>query len=120
MKSEFAKKSPPELVESFDAAVASHPELTRRWMFGFPCTFLNGNMCTGLFQDRWFARLSDDDRAELASAGGRGFEPMPGRPMKEYAELPQSVLDDPGELHRWLDASIAYTGSLPPKQPKPQ
>ena len=38
------KKSPPELVATFDAAIAGKPGVERRQMFGYPCAFLNGNM----------------------------------------------------------------------------
>jgi len=45
------KKSPPELVERFAAALPAHPDLVRKPMFGYPAAFVHGNMVCGLFQD---------------------------------------------------------------------
>ena len=78
-------------------------------MFGYPAIFVGGNMCAGLFQDRMFARLPAPD-AEALPGGVQPFEPMPGRPMKGYALIPDEVLADEdrldgdagegGEIHR--------------------
>ena len=60
-------------------------------MFGYPCAFVNGNMFAGLFQDRIFVRLSPDDRSGLdRTHGAIDFEPMPRRPMKAYAVVPDA------------------------------
>ena len=82
-------KSPPELVERFDAVAGRHPEAKRKPMFGYPALFVGGNYATGLFRDRWVVRLSEADHAEaLALPGVEGFSPMPGRAMKGWAALP--------------------------------
>lgn len=109
-------KSPPELVERFATVTARHPELVPRPMFGYPCTFVNGNMATGLFSDGWFARLSPGDLATAhALPGGGPFAPMPGRAMKGYALLPPEVVADDAALDWWLERCIAFMGTLPPK-----
>ena len=109
-------KSPPELVARFEATMSTVPGTSVRKMFGYPAAFAaNGHMFTGLHQDRWVVRLPDDARAELAAAGGTPFEPMPGRPMRDYLILPQPILDDAAQLQAWLDRSLAYTEGLPAK-----
>jgi TfoX/Sxy family transcriptional regulator of competence genes len=109
-------KSPPELVERFEETMSGIPGTSLRKMFGYPAAFAaNGHMCTGLHQDRWVIRLPDDARAELADAGGTPFEPMPGRPMREYLVIPQPILDDAAQLQAWLERSLAYTEALPAK-----
>lgn len=93
--------------------MSSVPGASLRKMFGYPAAFAgNGHMFTGLHEDRWVIRLPDDARAELAAAGGAPFEPMPGRPMREYLVLPAAVLDNARELQTWLDRSLAYTETL--------
>src|SRR5579859_6926890 len=71
----------------FADAIAGAPDIHERRMFGYPAAFVNGNMMSSVFQDRIMVRLSDQDRAEAIRQGGRRFEPMPGRPMREYVEL---------------------------------
>jgi TfoX/Sxy family transcriptional regulator of competence genes len=109
-------KSPPDLVERFETTMSEVPGTTMRKMFGYPAAFAaNGHMFTGLHQDRWVIRLPDKARAELAAAGGAPFEPMPGRPMREYLVIPGAVLADADALQSWLERSRAYTEALPAK-----
>jgi TfoX/Sxy family transcriptional regulator of competence genes len=110
------EKSPPELVAAFEALVTRRPELAVRRMFGYPCGFVGGNMTTGLFADRWFVRLAERDRAELlAEVGAAPFEPMAGRPMREYVALPPATIEDAVALEAWVDRAVAYARTLPPK-----
>ncbi len=108
-------KSPEWLVSLFDAAIEGLP-LQRRKMFGYPAGFANGQMCCGLFGKQFFLRLGENDRGELLRIEGASeFDPMGGRPMREYVVLPDSMLEDQDELQSWLTRSIGYTRSLPPK-----
>jgi hypothetical protein len=111
------EKSPAALVERFGRVMDHHPSAERRRMFGYPCAFVGGNMATGLFADSWMVRLPEAERAELlAIDGARPFEPMAGRPMREYVVLPPSVLVDPATLDRWVVRALDYAGSLPPRR----
>jgi len=109
------KKSPPELVAAFATCVHAHPELATRQMFGYPAAFLGGHMTTALHEDRWIVRLAEADRATLRELGGSGFEPMPGRPMREYVTLPASIIADPAALGAWIARAIANVRTLAPK-----
>jgi hypothetical protein len=72
-----------------------------------------------LFEDRLVLRLPDGPRAELlAMEGAATFEPMAGRPMKEYVLVPATVLAAPEALEAWVATALTYGGSLPPKAPK--
>jgi TfoX/Sxy family transcriptional regulator of competence genes len=105
------------MVTVFDGLIEGRP-LQRRPMFGMPCAFAGRQMCVGLFADSLFLRLSEADREAFAAAGGRPFEPFPGRVMREYMVFPEALLGDRGALGRWLDRSQAYAASLPPKARK--
>ena len=85
-------------------------------MFGYPAAFVNGNMATGLHQADWMVRLGEPERAALVAKGGHPFEPMPGRPMREYVVLPKAVLGERRALAQWVKRGVDYTASLPPKQ----
>ena len=52
--------------------------------------------------------------------GAATFEPMAGRPMKEYVTVPSSLLASPEELEPWVARALAYGASLPPKAAKPR
>ncbi len=116
MAMRFEKPSP-RMVALFDGLIEGRP-LQRRPMFGMPCAFAGGQMCVGLFADSLFLRLSEADREAFAAAGGRPFEPFPGRTMREYMVFPAAMLGDRGELRAWLDRSQAFARSLPPKAGK--
>jgi TfoX/Sxy family transcriptional regulator of competence genes len=90
-------------------------------MFGGPCYWTGGNMFAAVHQESLFVRLGEQDRAELlAQPGAHLFEPMEGRPMKEYVVFPDEMLADPGVLRGWMARGLAYAASLPPKEKKPR
>ncbi len=85
-------------------------------MFGFDCAFTrSGQMFTGLHEERMIVRLPEKGRLELMQKGGRPFEPMPGRTMKEYVVLPASLLADASSLRSWVLRALEYAASLPAK-----
>ena len=108
------RPAPAALIQQFGRAVEGLPAVEPRKMFGYPAVFLNGNMFAGLFQDSVVLRLSADDRETLP--GATPFEPMPGRPMREYVVAPASVVDSTMQLRTWLERARTFAASLPPKQ----
>jgi TfoX/Sxy family transcriptional regulator of competence genes len=113
------KPAPEAVVSLFQAAVAGLPDVELRKMFGYPCVFVNGQMLTGVFGDRIMLRLSETDRARfLELPGAKAFEPMPGRPMREYVELPTHTMNSPVQIKRWIERGYEYVGTLPPKAKK--
>ena len=79
--------------------------------------YLDGNMFAGTYQDKLFVRLSEDGRRQAMESGAGPFEPMAGRPMKEYVVLAEEVVADSTELARWVAAARDYASTLPPKGP---
>jgi TfoX/Sxy family transcriptional regulator of competence genes len=114
-------KSPSSLVALFDAVLPDDPRVERRQMFGYPCAFVNGNMFTGLHQESLIVRLDEADRARMKSDHQASvFEPMPGRPMREYISLPEAILDDEAMTADWVRRALDFAAALPPKQKKPR
>jgi TfoX/Sxy family transcriptional regulator of competence genes len=110
-------KSPPEILERFEWLAARVPDVERRKMFGYPALFVGGNLVTGLYEDSWMIRLPDEDLTELlALPGARPFSPMPGRSMRGYAALPESIVEDDDALDGWVARAIAHGRTLPPKR----
>jgi TfoX/Sxy family transcriptional regulator of competence genes len=116
MPPKFAKP-PPWLVTLFDELIAGTAG-ERRQMFGSPCGFLDGQLFSGVFGAQLFVRLSEEDRAKLLSEGAQLFDPMGGRPMKEYVVLPAALLDDERAVRRWMDSAVQYARALGPKKAK--
>lgn len=101
----------------FESLVPTDPSVTVRPMFGHRGAFVNGNMFLALFGEQVAVRLSEDDRpALLEEEGALSFEPMPGRPMKEYVTLPAGWRQDEAKAERWVERSFAWARSLPPKK----
>jgi TfoX/Sxy family transcriptional regulator of competence genes len=97
------KKTPPALAAKFDHAAPADAKVVRKPMFGYPALYLRGNMFAGTFQDKIVARLSEPERAKAVKAGAKQFEPMPGRPMKEYVVVPAADVAKPAALAKWIE-----------------
>jgi TfoX/Sxy family transcriptional regulator of competence genes len=113
-------QAPQGLVDTFNAVLPADRRAEPRKMFGYPCCFVGGHMFMGLYQDRMVLRLTPEDREALMAKGGVVFEPMPGRPMKEYVTVPPSVLESQAALLEWVGRSLTYGLSLPPKSKEPK
>ena len=109
------KPAPQEWVDAFHAALPSNVE--RRKMFGYPAAFVNGNMAAGLHRDDLVLKLDENDRQVLLKAGGRPFVVM-GRTMGAFVAAPQELREKPAELKKWINRSVAFASSLPPKPKK--
>src|ERR1700730_2643731 len=109
------RKSPQGLIDLF-ASVIPGPPVIQRKMFGYPAGFINGNMFMGLFQGNMILRLSESHREEFLKVdGAKIFEPMPGRPMREYVAVPPLVMADKKKLASWVSRALDYGTSLKPK-----
>lgn len=109
-------KSPPGLIAMFADVIP--PGAEKKMMFGYPAAFVNGNMFMSLFGKALILRLAEDARAELIAAGGAMFEPMKGRPMREYVAVPDAMLNDARRLAPWVQRSLDFAQSMPPKAKK--
>lgn len=101
----------------FESLVPDDPRVKSRPMFGNLAAFVNGNMFLALLGSQVAVRLPDEDRAELLNVRGASpFEPMPGRPMKEYVVLPEAWRKSRKKAEDWVARSLAWAGTLPPKK----
>ncbi len=114
------RKPPEEHVALLNELVPDGPApVDFKPMFGAPCYWTAGNMFAFVHQDDVVVRLSEADRAELlAEPGAHLFEPMEGRPMREYVAFPPAMLSDREAVRSWFERGLAYTATLPPKEPK--
>jgi len=104
----------------FDELLPDDPDVSRKPMFGQLGGFANGHLFLCLLGPDVAVRLGADEQRELYDAGGSSFEPMAGRPMKDYVTLPRGYREsDPEAAHAWVERSLAHTRALPPKEKKP-
>lgn len=106
-------KTPPELIAAFDAAKPDRPGVVRKTMFGYPAYFLKGNMFAFTFGRRVAVRVDETRRAAMGKAGAP-FEVMPGRPMREYVEVPASATKG-AALRRSIADAFTVVERLPEK-----
>ena len=113
------QKANPALIEALEKVVIEYP-CDRRFMFGSPTFFVNNNMFAGVHQDTVILRLSEPDRTALYKAHSEAgpFTPMPNRPMKEYAALPESLVKNTAAFNALVKRSYDYALSMPAKEPK--
>jgi len=111
------QKSSAGLVSLFETVIPGPPAVQRK-MFGYPAGFVNGNMFMGLFQEAMILRLPTGPREEFLKVhDAKIFEPMAGRPMREYVAVPQPLMRDKMELTAWVARAYEYGASLKPKSP---
>ena len=113
------KKANPDLVRLLEKVIIDFP-CDRRFMFGSPTFFVNGNMFAGVHQDTVILRFSLDAQKKLytkyAEAGP--FTPMPNRPMREYAALTSGLVKNDKIFRGLVAQSYKYAAALPPKPEK--
>lgn len=102
----------------YEVALPASPNVVRSKMFGFPCAFVGGHMFFGTFAGSVVARLGEAGLAAHVAAGtGRPFEPMEGRPWREYLQIPTGSLPE-ARIAAIAQEALDHTAALPPKPPK--
>ena len=103
----------------FLSVVPDDPRVTTRPMFGNMAAFVNRNMFLCLLGDSVAVRLSESERETLLREEGAGlFEPISGRPMREYVAIPDEWRDEPARMEEWIQRSLTWVASMPEKRPK--
>ena len=100
------EKPTADTIAYYDQGVPADARAVKGQMFGHPCAFVNGHMFFGTFAQTVMVRVGLERTEELTLAKPvagkrpaiesvmRVFEPMPGRPWREYVQL------DAGEIGR--------------------
>src|SRR5258708_22086348 len=113
------EKSSPESVQFFTQVAPVAADVEMKKVFSYPACFVNGNMFAGLHGNMMILRLPEPARQRfIETCNAAIFEPMPGRPMKEYVVIPDDVRQDSAALAGWIDEALRYGRTLPPKEKK--
>jgi TfoX/Sxy family transcriptional regulator of competence genes len=112
------ERSSPELIARFDACLPKAAGVERRQMFGCPCAFVNGNMFTGVHEQRLIVRLPEKQRAALSKEPDAKPFVVMGRTMREYVAFERPLERTPREIGAWMKKALDYALALPPKSKK--
>jgi|TARA_Y100000031_G_scaffold155627_1_gene206977 TfoX/Sxy family transcriptional regulator of competence genes len=105
----------------FLSLVPDDPRVATRPMFGNLAAFVNGNMFFCLLGDSVAVRLSESERETLLEEDGAAqFEPISGRPMREYVTIPDEWRDELPRMEEWIHRSLTWAAMMPEKKPKPR
>lgn len=110
------------LEERMDTLMSAMP-VRRKKMFGTSAWFMESNdqMFAGVWGDGVTIRLGVDETRTLVESGEAGrFDPMGGRPMKEYVSVDGEKIAEDAELLEWLERGAGYASTLAAKVKKPR
>ncbi len=81
--------TPAEIFDEIAGDLTSTTSAQKTKMFGMPSLKSDGKAFAGFFRDAMIFKLGELARSEaLALSGAKHFDPMGGRPMKEWVEVP--------------------------------
>lgn len=88
--------------ELADDLAAQHDNVELGKMFGMPTIKRNGKAIAGFWRDSMVFKLTDETVREqaLALKGAEQFDPMGGRPMREWVVVPADHSDEWPRLTR--------------------
>ncbi|HSY47525.1 MAG TPA: TfoX/Sxy family protein [Thermoanaerobaculia bacterium] len=112
------KPSSPEYAAKlvlYEKLVATNPDVERKGDT-MPYTSVNGHMFSLLTKEgTLILRLAPDDQSAFLERYESKVPVQYGTVMKEYVEVPDSLLSKTRELKKYFDRSYAYVSSLKPK-----
>ena len=107
-----------EKVDLYDKLIRTIPNLERKGDT-IPYTSLNGNMFTYLSKSGSVVlRLPEREREAFLKKYKTTLHEAYGVIQKEYATVPDALLQRTGELSKYLELSYAYAKTLKPKSTK--
>jgi len=102
----------PRKLELYERLVATNPKVQRKGDT-MPYTSVNGNMFSLLARDGTLAlRLPEKEREDFLRTYSTKLTEQYGIVMKEYVDVPDSLLADTRALAKHFAVSYAYVGAL--------
>lgn len=104
-------------IDLYDKLISTIPELERKGKT-IPYTSYNGNMFTYMSNGILAIRLPENERELFIKKYKTKLMESYGAVMKEYVEVPGSLLKETGTLKKFLEISYSYAKTLKPKPTK--
>lgn len=116
--SKTANLPPQEKIDLYDRLIETNPNIERKGK-SMPYTSLNGHMFTYLSKTGSLGiRLPKEQREDFLEKYNTTLYESHGAIMKEYATVPDELLQNTEELKSYLDLSYEYVKTLKPKPTK--
>lgn len=105
--------------EFFSSITEKYDEVKPTKMFGCDCVKTPNGKAAAMFWHDWLVvKLNNiDTNLALKINGAKVFEPMEGRPMNGWVQIPFSAKRD---WDTYLKKSIELVKAIPAKRPKPK
>ena len=106
---------PDDAMNLYGALIATHPNVERKGAT-MPYTAVNGHMFSFMTRTgRLALRLPEHERDAFLKEHDAALCEQHGTVLKEYVEVPESLLKNTPELTKFFDISYADAASLQPK-----
>ena len=106
---------PADRLELYEKLLATRPSVERKGAT-MPYTSLNGHMFSFMTETGKLAlRLPAEEREAFLKKYRTRLCEQHGSVLKEYAEVPDALLERTSELRQYFDLSRAYVAPLKPK-----
>jgi TfoX/Sxy family transcriptional regulator of competence genes len=106
---------PDDMLDLYDRLIATQPDLQRKGAT-MPYTSINGHMFSFLTSEGHLAlRLPSPERDAFLATYSTRLSEQYGKVMKEYVDVPDSLLRNVDELAQHFRTSYSYVSSLKPK-----
>lgn len=99
-------------------ALAARTQFVEQPMFGGLAFMVNTHMACGSMRDDLMVRVGKENHDDALARGAREMT-FTGRPMRSMVIVSGAALTDDEVLEEWIDQSVLFAHSQPPKPPKP-
>jgi TfoX/Sxy family transcriptional regulator of competence genes len=105
-----------ELANRIREELAGEDAVTEKKMFGGLAFLVHGHMCVSASHTGGLLARVDPAKSDEALAGPHAATmEMGGRSMEGWIAVAPEGVESDGELTSWVERSLAYVGTLPPK-----
>lgn len=104
-----------DLENLIDTYLSPEDPIIKKRMFGGIAYFTSGNMCFGIYKDFLVLRVATEQAKYLLLKEGISPFDITGRPFAGWIMVEASHYLQEDSLHYYLDLSINFANSLPPK-----
>ena len=106
------------LAQRIRLALAGHPGVTEKRMFGGIAFLRNGLMFVGVSGSSLMARVGKATHADSLSREHVREMDFTGKPMQGYVFVDAKGIETEKQLGFWLERCEQFVATLPPKVPK--
>jgi DNA transformation protein len=99
-----------EFIDYVIAQLAAWGDVSARRMFGGAGLYCGGTMFGLIADDVAYLKVDASNREDFVKAGSSPFNPYPDKvktAVMSYYEIPADALENPDELARWAERSLA-------------